>query len=494
MTIRVRIAPSPTGRPHVGTAYVALFNFCFAKSQNGSFIVRIEDTDKKRSTNQAELDIFEALHWLGLDWDEGPDKGGDFGPYRQSERTDIYADYGNKLLIKGDAFRCFCSPEKLTAMRAQQNNLHTGYAGTCLNLSATEVQKRLDSNETFVIRLKVPTHGTCTIRDLLRDQIHIAWQQVDMQVLIKADGCPTYHMACVVDDHLMQISHVIRGEEWINSTPKHLLLYKYFGWEPPVFCHLPLLRNPDKSKLSKRKNPTSILYYKDKGYLPEALLNNLGRMGWSMPDEREVFTLADMTAAFRLEDIRLGEPIFNLDKLNWINGQWLRSMNIEDYTKRLSEWLFNPIKLEIIMPVIQERIETYADLAPKIAYLFGNTPPSSTAAFANLNLSTEEVRQVLQFSIWHLEDNTKWSPEYLQTILTRLAKAMGFKIRDFLTPLFISLSGNSVALPLYVSMILLGKDLVKQRLLSSLNILGGVSKKQAKKYEKEYQKIKSLDI
>ena len=305
MTVRTRIAPSPTGDPHVGTAYVALFNMAFAHSQGGEFLLRIEDTDQVRSTPESEKAILDALHWLGLQWDEGPDNGGPKGPYRQSERSEIYRDHADQLLENGHAFRCFCSTERLDTLRQQQmENKHAlGYDGHCMNLDKAEAMSRAESGESHVVRMQVPREGQCTFNDMLRGEITIDWSQVDLQVLLKADGMPTYHLANVVDDHLMEISHVIRGEEWINSAPKHILLYQYFGWETPVFCHLPLLRNVDKSKLSKRKNPTSILFYQRMGYLPEALLNYLGRMGWSMPDEREKFTLAEMLEVFDIQRV-----------------------------------------------------------------------------------------------------------------------------------------------------------------------------------------------
>ena len=258
--VRTRIAPSPTGDPHVGTAYIALFNRNFAKQHNGQFVLRIEDTDQTRSTAKSETDILNALKWLGLDWDEGPDNGGPHGPYRQSQRSDIYREHINQLLDNGQAFHCFCTADRLNEVRAEQmaNKQTPGYDGHCLSLSKEEVKTRLDNGESSVIRMRVPTDGECVFNDRLRGEIRINWSQIDMQVLMKSDNLPTYHFANVVDDHLMEITHVIRGEEWINSTPKHILLYQHFGWDVPEFCHMPLLRNPDKSKLSKRKNPTSI--------------------------------------------------------------------------------------------------------------------------------------------------------------------------------------------------------------------------------------------
>ena len=317
MTVRTRIAPSPTGDPHVGTAYVALFNLCFARQKGGEFILRIEDTDRMRSTPESEKMILDSLRWLGLDRDEGPDRGGPCGPYRQSERMTVYQDYARELVEKGHAFYCFATAEELDQMRREQmaRGETPRYDGRGLALSQEEVRARLEAGVPHVVRMKVPEDGVCRFEDMLRGTIEIPWSQVDMQVLLKADGMPTYHLANVVDDHLMKISHVIRGEEWINSAPKHLLLYQYFGWQMPELCHLPLLRNPDKSKLSKRKNPTSINFYRDMGYLPEALINYLGRMGWSMPDEEEKFTLDQMLAHFDINDVHLGGPVFDREKL-----------------------------------------------------------------------------------------------------------------------------------------------------------------------------------
>lgn len=253
--VRVRIAPSPTGEPHVGTAYIALFNYLFAQKHGGEFILRIEDTDATRSTREYEEKVLEALKWTGLKWSEGPDVGGPYGPYRQSERKDMYWPYAQDLLDKGHAFRCFCTPERLEQMREGQRaaGKPPKYDGLCLSYSAEEVTKRLDAGESSVVRMKIPTEGSCDFTDGVYGDVSIPWDAVDMQVLIKADGMPTYHMANVIDDHLMKITHVARGEEWLASVPKHILLYRYFGWQEPVFMHLSLMRNADKSKLSKRR-------------------------------------------------------------------------------------------------------------------------------------------------------------------------------------------------------------------------------------------------
>lgn len=490
-SVRTRVAPSPTGDPHVGTAYVALFNLAFARSQGGTFVLRIEDTDQARSTAASERMILDSLRWLGLEWDEGPDVGGPAGPYRQSERAAIYAEHVERLLADGHAFRCFCSSERLDEVRrAQQLAKETPrYDGHCLTLSADEVAARIAAGEPSVVRMKVPEQGICVVDDLLRGPIEIDWRQVDMQVLLKSDGLPTYHLANVVDDHLMEISHVIRGEEWINSAPKHRLLYDYFGWEAPVLAHLPLLRNPDKSKLSKRKNPTSINYYRRMGYLPGALLNFLGLMGHSMPDGREQFPLADFVDAFSLERITLGAPVFDQEKLSWLNGQWIRELSDEAFADRVAEWALNREALMRIVPLVKARTERFADLAGMTGYLLGEPPAYGAEAFADTGLDEETLLEVLQYALWRLEATTDWSRESLVAELSTLAGELDMKIRSLLAPLFVAVSGRAVSLPLYDSMVILGADLTRARLRRALDVLGGVSKKQAKRFEKRYREL-----
>jgi len=324
--IRTRVAPSPTGDPHVGTAYIALINYCFAKKHGGDVLLRIEDTDQARSTPESEAAILESLKWLGLDWDEGPDVGGKSGPYRQSERSKIYTEHCDKLLNDGKAFKCFCTADELTAMRKDQmaRKKPPRYDGRCLKLSAEEIAAKEAEGLPHVIRMTIPESGICKVEDTLRGTIEFEWQAVDMQVLMKSDGLPTYHLANVVDDHLMGITHVMRGEEWISSAPKHLALYDYFGWEPPVLTHLPLLLNPDKSKLSKRKNPTSILYYQRAGFLPQAMVNFLGLFIKSSGEEDEKSSLQELIDGFDVQNISLGGSVFDVSKLDWLNGRYLR--------------------------------------------------------------------------------------------------------------------------------------------------------------------------
>lgn len=492
MSVRTRVAPSPTGDPHVGNAYVALFNYCFAKKHGGRFVMRIEDTDRERSTVHSEAQILKALRWLGVGWDEGPDVGGAYGPYRQSERGELYAEHAQRLIDDGHAFHCFCTPERLSELRREQvaRKKQSGYDGLCLALNSKEVASRISGGEPHVVRMKVPTEGHCEFHDFFRGKVEIPWAQVDMQVLLKADGMPTYHLANVVDDHLMEISHVIRGEEWINSVPKHVLLYRYLGWEPPVLAHLPLLRNPDKSKLSKRKNPTSITYYERIGILPEALLNFLGLMGFSMPDGSEMFSTNEMVEAFDLERVSLGSPVFDQAKLRWLNGQWIRSLTPDEFGERVKGWLLNETYLSRITPLIQERVETLSELAPLADYLLGDRPDLRPELLAHKSLSADEVKKLLQFCLWRLEPLTdRWKRDALHDALNDLAKQMGLKIRDFLAPIFVAISGRTVTLPLFDSLEVLGNDLTRARLRDAIEVLGGIGNKALRALEKEYREL-----
>ena len=491
MKVRTRIAPSPTGFPHVGTAYIALFNLCFAKQHGGEFILRIEDTDQLRSTPESEKMILDSLRWLGIEWSEGPDVGGPHAPYRQSERMHIYKQYALELVAKGHAFYCFASAEVLDQMRAEQQARGESpkYDGRGLKLSQEEVQRRLEAGEPHVIRMKVPEEGICKVNDLLRGEVDIPWAQVDMQILLKTDGLPTYHLANVVDDHLMQITHVFRGEEWLPSAPKHQLLYHYFGWDMPQLCHMPLLRNPDKSKLSKRKNPTSINYYRDIGVLPEALLNYLGRMGWSMPDEREVFTLQDMMDNFDIHRVSLGGPVFDVDKLNWLNGQWIKGLSPVQLLERILTWQNDSKKLEDIAAAIQPRINLLSEAVNWSAFYFNHMPNITAEMFESKKLSQEQVRQSLQFAIWRLEKTFTWNNDTVSQILMDLANQMGIKLRDFMPAFFIAIAGSTSSTPVMQAMVTIGPDLTYARLRRALEIVGGPSKKELKVWEKLNESI-----
>ncbi len=451
--------------------------------------MRIEDTDQTRSTPESEQAILDSLRWLGMDWDEGPDVGGEFGPYRQSERKDIYKQYADELLEKGHAFRCYRTPEELDELR-DARRAAGGFSAikpSELKLSDEEVAKRQAAGMPFVVRMNVPEgEGPCPIDDMLRGTIELDWGQIDAQVLLKSDGMPTYHLANVVDDHLMKITHVLRGAEWIHSAPKHKLLYEYFGWDMPQLCHMPLLRNPDKSKLSKRKNPTGILYYQQAGYLPEALTNYLGRMGWSMPDESEKFSLQKMMDNFDIQRVSLGGPVFDVEKLSWLNGLWIREdLNTEQLADRLLDWKFNRENLLAVLPHAQTRMNTLGDFAPLAAFLAAGQLPITTDSFTEVKLDEDQLKQTLQFSLWRLEALRSWTRDDIFNELKTLSGQLDIKLKDFLTPLFIAISGTTASFSVMDSMVLLGPDMSRARLRHALTVCcGEIGKKQMKKLEK----------
>ncbi len=493
-TVRTRVAPSPTGDPHIGTLYVALFNLAFARGQGGRFVLRIEDTDQSRSTLDSERAILDALNWAGIAHDEGPNVGGPFGPYRQSERSEIYREYCAKLIEADHAYYCFATPQALDEYRRQrqQAKANTGYDGSLGMLSREEAASRIDAGEPHVIRMKVPREGECVFRDRLRGEIKIPWENVDHQVLLKSDGLPTYHLANVVDDHLMEITHVIRGEEWINSAPKHLLLYRHFGWAPPELIHLPLLRNPDKSKLSKRKNPTSVNYYRRAGILPEALVNYLGLMAYTLPDEREMFGLDDLIESFDIDRVSLGGPIFDVKKLAWLNGHYLReTLSPEQLLERLQDWMLNDQTWSRIIPLVQPRAEKLSDVVPMSAFLFTDRPVYAPESLISGKLDGTRAARLLRITLWELEKPSPWSTETLKAGITHIAEKEDLNLRDLLAPLFVAISGATVSLPLFESMEILGPDMTRRRLHYALEALAEIGfelkGKGLKALEREYR-------
>lgn len=493
MTVRVRIAPSPTGTPHVGTAYIALFNYCFARSQGGQMVLRIEDTDQQRSHSSHEQAIIDALHWTGIQWDEGPDVGGPFGPYRQSERNHIYRQYADQLLQAGHAYRCFCSADTLDQIRSERfkQGLSTGYDGRCAALSTAEVTQRMQAGEAHTLRLRVPDEGVCRIDDPLRGTVEIDYAVVDHQVLLKSDGFPTYHLANVVDDHLMEISHVIRGEEWLPSLPKHLLLYQYFGWQAPQVYHVPLLRNADKSKLSKRKNPTSILYYRDLGIIPEALLNFLGLMAYSMADGQEVFSLDEMVGKFDIARINLGGPVFDLDKLTWLNQQHLAQMSDAQLVGRLVDWRFNQETLSRLIPLVNKRMHRLGDFMELCDFVFYSQVQYETEMLIPKKREPEATRDTLQCLVWALEEVTPFASESLEATFRDVAQQRDWSIRDLTHIARVAISGKTVAPPLFGVMDILGSDLCRNRLVHAIQLLGPLGKKKLAALEKEFRALRT---
>lgn len=486
-----RVAPSPTGDPHVGTAYTALFNYALAKRHGGTFILRVEDTDQARSTPESEAAILDCLRWLGLDWDQGPDVGGDTGPYRQSERTAIYREHASELIERGAAFRCFCTAERLAEVRKEQAKAKGafGYDGRCRSIPAEESAKRAADGEPHVVRLKVDKGGRTVVNDLVRGEVVFENSTVDDQVLLKSDGFPTYHMANVVDDHLMGVNHVLRGEEWLSSAPKHLMMYDAFGWEPPVLCHLALLRNPDKSKLSKRKNPTSIRYYRRLGVLPDALLNYLGLMSWAMPDEREFFSLPELCAEFDPSRLSMGGPVFDQAKLQWLNARYIReSLTAEQLRETLKGWLLNDDTFDGLIRMVQPRMQTLGEFVPTCEYMLAGRIQVDPDLLVPKDKEADETLKALIVASAVLEDLPVWTDAGLGAALRRAAEAFGWELRDFLAPLFVAISGRKVALPLFESMELLGKDLGVVRLRDAREALGTLGRKKQDKLLKKFRK------
>jgi glutamyl-tRNA synthetase len=466
--IRVRIAPSPTGDPHVGTAYIGLLNLIYARQREGKFVLRIEDTDRARFVATSEQEIFDSLRWLGIDWDEGPDVGGPYGPYRQSERTEIYREHVQLLLENGTAYRSFETAEELEAMRRSQlaAKLPPRYNGAHRELTQEQIDAFVAEGRPYVIRLKVPAEGETSFRDELRGEINFSHNNVDDQVLMKSDGFPTYHLANVVDDHLMKITDVIRAEEWISSTPKHVLLYKAFGWELPRFWHMPLLRNIDKSKISKRKNPVSLIYYRQAGFLPGALLNFLGLMCGGMPaggkvneeknPEVEIFDLDKMLKEFVFERISLGGPVFDLVKLKWLNGEYLRKLSPEGFFEQLRHVLFSDDYLRAIAPLVQTRIETLGQFGDLADFFFRDDVVPPQEIFLPKKRTLEET---MAFAVEQLAalEGCDWTLEALDAALRGVGTAKEWSVKENFMLLRAILTGRTTSPPLLESLVVFGK-------------------------------------
>ncbi len=490
---RLRVAPSPTGDPHVGTAYMSLFNLAFARQQGGSFVLRIEDTDRARFQADSEQQVFDTLHWLGLQWDEGPDVGGPFAPYRQSERLDTYRPYVERLLAEGKAYHCWCSTERLTQMREMQQKLKqpTGYDRLCVGKTREERAELPGFSETPVVRMLIPDDAPLQFDDLIRGRVSAP--RPDDQVILKADGFPTYHLAVVVDDHEMGITHVVRGEEWISSTPKHILLYQWLGLEPPAFAHMPLLRNTDKSKISKRKNPAARLtWFKEQGYLPEALVNFLALLAYppkTGPDgeDVEVFTFEEFSADFDWTKVNPVGPIFDLKKLEWLNGVYIRELGVGELASRLLPYLErdgvlsgNPslgelARLEKVTELIQTRMALLSEASALVAPFYTADDMIEIADDARAQLK-DDSGEVLGAAIKALEDiddsgsgvlgsESGWTAAVIEAALrTAIVEGMGIKPKFAFGPLRTAVSGARISPPLFESMEILGKTSTLARL------------------------------
>ena len=471
--VRVRIGPSPTGDPHVGTAYIALFNYAFAKQHGGQLILRIEDTDRTRSQAASEQMIIDSLRWLGLCWDEGPDIGGPNGPYRQSERGEIYSHHARQLEARGAAYPCFCSAERLDLLRLQQRQrgIASGYDGLCRRLDEAAVQAHRAAGTPSVLRLRTPREGALRFEDALRGTVTIDASHIDDQVLIKSDGMPTYHLANVVDDHLMGITHVLRAEEWLSSTPKHVLLYEGFGWSVPTFVHLPLLRNADKSKISKRKNPVSLPFYEQSGYLPEAMLNYLAMMGWTMPDGREKFTLAEFSRELTFDRMTLGGPTFDVAKLTWLNGLYIRDQPAEALLRHWRDTTFTDAMLAKVAPLVHERVEKLEDILDYTAFFFsGDVTYDADAALGLVPKGKTglEAAAMLEAVLEALDRLPDFTAATIEATLRSCCEALALKAKVLFMPVRVAVTGRKATPPLFDTMSVLGKERCRRRLRNAI--------------------------
>lgn len=456
--IRTRIAPSPTGENiHIGNLYTAYLNYIFAKKNNGKFIVRIEDTDRTRLVKGSEERILKTLEDFGIIPDESPKAGGEYGPYRQSDRLPIYKKYAEELVEKGYAYYCFCNKERLDEVRkkCQENKKIPKYDKHCLNnVSLEEAKKRIENGESYVIRLNVPENKNVVFKDLIRGEIKINTNEIDDQVLLKSDGFPTYHLAVVVDDSLMKITHIMRAEEWISSTPKHILLYDYLGFERPIFCHLPILRNPDKSKLSKRKNPVWAAWFLSEGFLPEAILNYLSLMGWSHPEQKEIFSQEEFEKVFELKDLKAVGPAFDIVKLEWMNGEYIRLYEKSKLKNKILSFYkdkkMDEILIEKTIPLIQTRIKKLSDYYPLCRFFFED--------ISEYEIDIKDKKEILEKIISELNFLEEWNLENINNCLNKICKESGLKVGDFFAILRVAVTGCKISPPINESIEILGKE------------------------------------
>lgn len=470
--IRVRFAPSPTGEPHVGNIRTAIFDWLLARRDSGEFIIRIEDTDQARAVEGTTEVILEALNWLGIDWDEGPDIGGEHAPYQQSQRLELYEEAVAHLLQSGFAYKCYCSPERLDEVRKMRSKqrLIGSYDRRCRNLS-TDEQQSLDaeSNAPPVVRFKMPLDGATCVNDLIRGEVTFENRLVDDFIMLKSDGFPTYHLAHMVDDHYMRITHVLRGEEWLPSVPRHIQLYKAMGWQPPLFAHLPIILAPDRAKLSKRHGATSLLDYRKMGYLPHTMLNFLTLLGWSLDDKTELFTEEALIEHFSIERVSKSAAIFNTDKLDWMNGHYIRQMSADELADALLNFwqLYPPPEIPTlpnrelvlqIVPLVRERLKTLSDAAALLAFLFKDDIDYQSEELVQRGMDTTTTRQCLHAAYKSLHALPSFHAQPMEDTLRQTAKEMHIKAGQIFGSLRVATTGQKVAPPLFQSMEVMGRE------------------------------------
>jgi glutamyl-tRNA synthetase len=484
-SVRVRYAPSPTGYPHVGNIRTALFNWLFARHYGGSFIVRIEDTDVTRKVEDALEAILDGLRWLGLDWDEGPEVGGKYGPYFQSQRLELYRQTAERLVSQGDAYYCYCSPQRLKEMRAEQvrHKQPLGYDRHCRHLSEEERSAKEKEGVTPVVRFQTPLTGQTGFNDLIRGQVVFDNNTLDDFILLKSDGYPTYHLASVVDDHLMEISHVLRAEEWLSSTPRHLLLYQALEFKPPQFAHLPMILGTDRAKLSKRHGASSITEYRGQGYLSESMVNFMALLGWSLDDRTEILSRQELIDNFSLERVNQTAAIFNHEKLYWMNGVSLRELSHEELLRRIMPFLESGLPEEVkrpiskeyvsrIVPLIRERINTLAEAATYADFFFLDELEYDASSLMGKKMSTETTLKALKAAQEKLSLLESFDHDSLEGTLRSLAEELGLNAGQLFSPLRVATTGRTAAPPLFETMVVLGKERCLERTMVAMEKLG----------------------
>jgi glutamyl-tRNA synthetase len=482
MRVRTRFAPSPTGFLHIGGLRTALFAFLFARSSGGDFILRIEDTDRSRLVEGAMEDIIESLKWIGMQWEEGPDKGGPHAPYLQSERKEIYREHANILVSKGGAYRCFCAPSRLEALREEQKKAGAfqGYDRRCRDLTARAIESSLSKGEPHVVRLKVPVGGASVFHDAIRGEIRTPNETLDDTVLLKSDGYPTYHLANVVDDHLMGITHVIRGDEWISSTPRHVALYEAFGWTPPVFAHVPVILNQSGGKLSKRHGATMVREFREKGYLADALLNFIALLGWSYDDKTVLFTMDELIRSFDLAKVNKAPAVFSYEKLDWFNGVYIRGKSTAELYDLLIPYFTkegltaDKAYLMDIIPLIRERLKTLSDVGKLTWFFFDSRfEVKEREHLVPKKLERKTVKAVLEGAARSLESLPSFDEAGIEKTLRDLVGTHGVKTGDVFMSVRVAVTGTTVSPGLFETIRVLGRERSVSRLESAANGLLG---------------------
>ncbi|MDO8473455.1 MAG: glutamate--tRNA ligase [Dehalococcoidia bacterium] len=483
--VRVRYAPSPTGHPHVGNIRTALFNWLYARHTGGRFILRIEDTDAARIVPGAQESIYSSLRWLGLDWDEGPEAGGDFGPYVQSQRLDLYRDAVGRLLKSGNAYKCYCSSERLDQMRAEQakQKVPPGYDRRCRNLTPEQGAEFEKSGITPVVRFAMPLDGVTAFNDIIRGQVTFENRIMDDFVIMKSDGFPTYHLASIVDDHAMRISHVLRAEEWLSSTPKHMLLYAAFGWQPPLFAHLPMILGPDRSKLSKRHGATSTVEYRDAGFLTEAMVNFLALLGWSLDDKTELLSREELVKVFSLERISKTAAIFDRAKLEWMNGVYMRQLRPMDFAGRAIPFLERDLPVAVprpldlgyvarLAPLLQERARTLSECAELAGFFFVEELSYDAKLLLGKDTTPGVAVRLLGAALDKLERLEPFDAPTMEPMLRALAVELDVKTGALFGLLRTATTGRTAAPPLFQTMDVLGKERSLKRIRAAIAKVG----------------------